>query len=211
MNLIFHRKSISSNKTMIKYLSDKLTIWLTKRGAIQADDTNLYRYASYNLIYTFTPIIPILCIAWFLHSFFGGILFFIAFILLRKYTGGFHFQSPGVCLFVSLISEFSFLFLATLDLPLKLWICLWGLSSLSLCFFSPVSNSKRILTPDDQHRCSKYTKIILVIIGLFCYILHGTGNGEMISYPLSATLMTAISQYPAIIQEKYVKAKRSNP
>ena len=98
---------------MINFLSDKLVNWLTKRKAIPNNEVALYRYAAYNCLYTFMPIIPILTIAYALNSFSGGILFFIAFILLRKYTGGFHFQSPSLCLFVSLLSEFLFILLAT--------------------------------------------------------------------------------------------------
>lgn len=187
---------------MIKFLSDKLVNWLTKRKAIPDSEASLYRYAAYNCLYTFIPVLPILSIAYALNSIFGGILFFIAFILLRKYTGGFHFQSPGLCLFVSLLSEYSFIFLATVIPSMLLWSILLFISSISLCILSPVKSAKRDLTPADQLRCKRQTKKILVSICVFCYLLYWIKREDMIPYPSSAVFMTAISQYPAIILEK---------
>ena len=187
---------------MINFLSDKLVNWLTKRKAIQNSEAALYRYAAYNCLYTFIPVIPILSIAYALNSISGGILFFIAFILLRKYTGGFHFQSPGLCLFVSLLSEFLFILLAKVFPSIFLWSVLFFISSISLCILSPVESAKRELSLADRRRCQKQTTKILVSICLFCYLLYWIGKKDMIPYPASAVLMTAISQYPAIILEK---------
>ena len=187
---------------MINFLSDKLVNWLTKRKAIPNNEVALYRYAAYNCLYTFMPIIPILTIAYALNSFSGGILFFIAFILLRKYTGGFHFQSPSLCLFVSLLSEFLFILLATVFPSIFIWSVLFFIFSISLCILSPVTSTKRDLSPADRRRCQNQTKKYLVSISIFCYLLFWVGKKDLIPYPISAVLMTAISQYPAIILEK---------
>ena len=94
---------------MIKRLAAVTAKWLLQAGAISASDVELYEYSIYGFLFTLCPLGLVLIISMFLHMVVEGILLIIPFILIRKFCGGFHFQSPAFCGIVSTLVLTAFL------------------------------------------------------------------------------------------------------
>lgn len=86
---------------MIRRVSEKTAEWLLRAGAIPASDKDLYGYGTYCVLFTMAPVALVLVVSAFLHMISEGLLLILPFMLIRKFSGGFHFQSPVPCLAVS--------------------------------------------------------------------------------------------------------------
>ena len=131
-----------------------------------------------------------------------SILFFLTFLPLRKYTGGFHFHSQIPCLITSTLIEGFFLYLSTLPVSGQTLLPLQAVSCLSLLVWSPVISDKRPLTKKEQRRCKRITTALLAFSSGICYLLCVAGHTAVAAYSVYAILMTALLQYPAIIQKR---------
>ncbi|MCR4839023.1 MAG: accessory gene regulator B family protein [Eubacterium sp.] len=188
---------------MIKLLSYRIAHWLERHNAISCEEEPLYRYAAFNVLYAAIPILIMLVIGMVLHVISGTILFIATFVALRKYSGGFHVQSFRTCLCFSILVEFIFIHLASyIDYAIIL-IPLIMISSVSLIRFSPIQSASRPLSIDDIVFCKRRIKIILVFLLFFCYLLCITDLESFAAYPVSATAMVAVFQYPALIHHRW--------
>lgn len=187
---------------MIENLSNKCISWLLSQGVITEDEVTVYRYAAYNVLYAAIPVVMMLIIGIFIGQPLGSILFIATFILLRKYAGGFHFDSLRLCIIVSLVTEFLFLYLATFIYQAIVSFILIFISSLSILKLSPIVHINRPLDSSEIQYCKAKLKKHIVFLVLFCYCLYIIGYPRLISFPASAMIMTALVQYPAMLKRK---------
>ena len=183
---------------MINYLASKTTSWLINRGVISNDDRDLYQYASYLLIFTMIPSLTSISMGLLSGvSVIDCILFSASFSILRKYAGGFHFQSKIPCIISSISIEWLFILVVkkcinTIPITLIFEIC-----SLTLIILSPVISSQRNLSSTESRYCRKKVAVALVISHIFCYCMIAVRLENHAFYVESAIIMTAILQYPA--------------
>ena len=96
---------------MIRKASIAISKWLLNTGAISEDDKELYEYAAYSFLFSLLPLCLVIIIGCAVNMVIEGILMVIPFMLIRKFSGGFHLNSSAVC-FVSstaLLSLFIFI------------------------------------------------------------------------------------------------------
>ena len=88
---------------MVENLSRHIALWLIKSGILKDDDTELYIYAIQYLLLIINPtvIFTVYCIA--THNTWIGLIEVFSFLLIRKYSGGYHCQSSTACLIFSVI------------------------------------------------------------------------------------------------------------
>lgn len=91
----------------------------------------------------------------------------LPFVIIRKYSGGYHTKKAWVCLISS-----SLLLILCIGLSYCIncnWflIIIMGLSAVSLVFFSPIENENRLLSKE-EHIC--YKKIVAVIVVMFIVV-----------------------------------------
>ena len=99
---------------MIARMSSIIVKWLLHAGAISENDRELYEYAAYSFLFSLLPLILIMLLGCASGMLLEGVLMIVPFILVRKFSGGFHLQSPGVCFVSSLLLLSAFLFLIRL-------------------------------------------------------------------------------------------------
>lgn len=85
---------------MIRKASIAISKWLLNTGAISEDDKELYEYAAYSFLFSLLPLCLVIIIGCAVNMVIEGILMVIPFMLIRKFSGGFHLNSSAVC-FVS--------------------------------------------------------------------------------------------------------------
>ena len=188
--------------------------WLLQRRAISSADLDLYIYAIDTFIFSLLPILLALIIGIVLNMLLESILMILPFMLVRKFSGGFHLQSKNACLLWSSI------FLSTILVIIKLSIAfsyiamctvLTVLSSLSLCFLSPIDSDKRRLSAEERKLFKRITCCLVFFVDVlylaFCFL--GDNRIEMsMGYGI---FIPAILQIPCLKQKavrRYIYSKK---
>lgn len=97
---------------MLEFLANKSASLLLSRSSKQDTDKSVYTYG-FSLLYSSCFIIfTILLLSWLIGDIKYGIYFFLVFIPLRSYSGGYHSESYNGCFWVSNVCFLSTYFLA---------------------------------------------------------------------------------------------------
>lgn len=187
---------------MIHVVSEGISKWLEKEGAISSEHHALFAYAAYSLIFGMMPVLII--------SFWGivfgmlqeGLLMILPFMAIRKFSGGLHMKSAKQCIFFSTI-----LLLAALRM-IRVIICanqctiltvLVVISVLCIFAFSPLDNETRRLTPIEKKTFRMIARVISVI-AMLLYLILQAAELVSIAVPVGVgILITAFLQLPCII------------
>lgn len=158
---------------MIKHLSDWVAKWMEREGAISDKDNDLFSYAVYSLLFGLLPIIIAIILGFAFGMLREGLLMILPFMLIRKFSGGYHLDSPKICVI------FSIALLALAMVLLKVvaqggymyfLTVMVSLSVICLCVFSPVENSARMLT-NTERRLFRKTARVLAVVSLLVYLV----------------------------------------
>lgn len=87
----------------MKYCTCKIVEWLINHDAIKSEDKELYEYALYSLWLLATPLFLAIIIGGCLGGVKEGIIIVIPFMLIRKFSGGYHAKHLWICLIGSTI------------------------------------------------------------------------------------------------------------
>lgn len=174
-----------------------MTNWLIDSGVIDKKDYELYFYASHSLLISILPLFLTLIIGVFMRLAINGLLIIIPFMLVRKYSGGYHASSPKTCLTFSILLLVTFIWLSDNIKGSDLNIFLF-FSNLILMIISPVDSQNYRL---DEKQKKQYRRIVfrllvildIVIIGLYIFQMYTA----VICISLGITL-SALLQIPYI-------------
>ena len=197
-----------SGISMIEKGIEIITDWLISCGEIEKTDKELYSYALYSFLLSISPFILALCFGGFMGCVNRSVVIVLPFVLIRKYSGGFHAKKLRSCLCGSsllllLCIEASFLLKVNWCLLLLVFI-----SAISLIIFSPLDNNNRPLSQEDNKHCKHITAIIVVVV-LLIGILFIVIN--VYTYTLClyiGIVLSAVLQIPCIfgrIAKRYQK------
>ncbi len=185
-------------------ITDAVAKWLIAHNAISADDKESYEYAVFCFLITATPIILVMIFGAILSIFLQSVIFILPFVLLRKFSGGFHLKSLTACLILSATLIFAFLFaikyLTNINIILPLSIVVF-LSIISLIYFSPIDSEARKLSDIEKKVFQKVVLVLTVIIGSIYLVLAMTGAHQYAISIAGGILLTAFLQVPCIIKK----------
>ena len=158
---------------MNKHLSQYLVQWLVRKGAIPKSDFSLYDYAVRSLVRGISPAIIALLLGLLLGMALESALYITPYLIIRKFSGGYHLQSPQNCLLVSVVILSSGLMVIRLMSNCENTLALSTsviIAELILFFCSPINSKARQLNAQEKVLFRKVTRI-LSIISLFLYML----------------------------------------
>lgn len=155
----------------MKSLSLSLSEMLSEQGFIKKDDIEVCSYGFQVFFTSFLEIASVLLISVFLKNFIPTVLFFLAFIPLRIYSGGYHADTKLRCYIVLLVTYaiFTALMLYT---PKWVFVPLETLVSAAILFlsffFAPIENKNKKLAEKEK---LFYKKVSLVVAGIESLII----------------------------------------
>lgn len=156
---------------MMHKIADAVAYWLVKTDAIDAEDSALYSYAMYSVMFVSIPLILSIVVGILMNMLLESILFIAPFILIRKFSGGFHLKSPTVCLFVStgIIAAFLFgiKFVIMHEVYLIPLVCMFILGIL-LFVKSPIDTEERKLSESET---VVFGEIARIMVGTFLAVV----------------------------------------
>ena len=151
---------------MTRFFSKTLVKWLLKMGAISQRDTDVYDYGIYSFLFSLLPFSLVLVLSMPLGMVSEGLLLIVPFFFLRKFTGGFHFQSALPCLVTSTLLLLASLVGIKALLPepplLAIYLAVY-LSLIPIFLLSPIDSINRKLSLKEQRIFRR------IAIGLSCF------------------------------------------
>ena len=190
---------------MIGSISSRIVKWLLRAGAISENDRELYEFAAYSFLFSLLPLVLAMLLGCVSGMMLEGVLMILPFMLIRKFSGGFHLQSPGVCFVSSTLLLSAFLFLIRLVIDeqrLIIFTCLALASTLQVFFCSPIDNEARKLSGKERAVFKKVARIMSVLF-LAVYIALMSFDQNRFAVPVGAGIvLTALLQIPCFFTMK---------
>lgn len=184
------------------YVLKALSGWLVQQNAIKSSDRELFEYAMYSFLVSVMPLAIFLIASGVIGMLPEGLLIVIPFMVIRKFSGGYHAKHAYTCMLISvglLVSGFYVVIHAECT-----WIVhmLAIISGVSVIINSPIDSENKKLEEDEfnQYRCITYLLVIITIILYFALI---TLNQSYYAICLMVGLvLTAILQLPCIVKKR---------
>lgn len=187
---------------MIRIISEAIFCWLEREGTIPSEEQPLFEYAAYSMIFGMLPFVIITVLGVVFNMLQEGMIMVITFMLIRKFSGGYHLQSAKWCI------PFSTLLLAGALGVIKMlintgrigWLSALVITSvLVICAFSPLDNEARQLTPKEK-KGFKAIAIIISITELIIFFILLSRSLIQIAIPIGIGVeLAAMLQLPCII------------
>lgn len=190
---------------MIRFISRAVAEWLLKHGAISVNEKELYEYSIYSFLFTLTPLFLVLMVSIPLNMAVEGILLITPFIFLRKFAGGFHFQTPLPCIIVSTLVLLGCLLENRIILEYGSFIIhtlLVYASIVPICILSPIDSENRQLSAKKKSAFHRIA-IVLATINAALYSLLLILRTVEIAIPIgTGMILTALLQLPCLFEHQ---------
>ena len=190
---------------MIRFVSRAVAKWLLKHGAISVNEKELYEYGIYSFLFTLTPLFLVLMVSIPLNMAVEGVLLITPFILLRKFAGGFHFQTPLPCIIVSTVVLLGCLLEIRVILEYGSFIIhtlLVYASIVPICILSPIDSENRQLSAKEKSAFHRIA-IVLATNNAALYSLLLILRTVEIAIPLgTGMILTTLLQLPCLFEHQ---------
>lgn len=186
---------------MIEKSTVKIADWLIRCQVITEEDRELYEYAIYSIFLTISPLFLAIVFGYLFGAVWQSVLIILPFVIVRKFSGGYHAKKAGICLISSsLLLVLCIILSFCVECNLML-LFITILSAVSLMHFSPIESENRLLSRDEQVYYKKITAVIVinfVIVDLLLFLFRVYPCVVCISIGL---ILSAGLQYPCIFSK----------
>lgn len=156
---------------MMKKLAEKLTAYVIGKGIVTETEKNIYLYGFQMGLELISNLIVSIAIAIMMDMIPQAIIFFVIFIPIRTYAGGFHFDSYLPCFLLSVVTYVVVLKLAGIvSFTSWIYVVIDGLLLLLIRGLFPVQNIRRVLDEDEKRY---FLKKLRCIIFMDCILILG--------------------------------------
>lgn len=198
---------------MISKIATAVSEWLVAQGAVTAKDKNLFAYAVYSFLFGMMPIFIMVILGLVFDMLLEGLLLITPFMLLRKFSGGYHLKSSIVCTVTSttllMLSLLAVRIASTSSTTIILSV-LVTFSAITLFLLSPIDSEARRLSPKERKVFRLIARIITSIF-LLIYFLLVLFDQTGIAAPIGiGIIIPAILQLPCLIQRLLSKCHTQN-
>lgn len=183
--------------------------WLMQYNVINETEKGLYQYGLYSLLLLLSPFILASGMGFCVGSMKHGIMVILPFVVIRKFSGGYHAKHLRYCILGSCILLFLSIMLSIhLKYDWKLGI-LTGIASVSLIVSSPLDNENRRLDIDEKRRYKKITAFCVMLFGLLNIFLFFLKMNLYTTCFSIGIILAAGLQVPCIAK-KYINRPKKN-
>ena len=181
--------------------TDTVVNWMIRCNAINEADKELYKYALYSFFLLVSPLILAGVIGFGLGSVKHGVALIFPFVVLRKFSGGYHAKNLHTCILGSGFLLFLCIMLSMhVQCDLKLAIAT-VIASVSLSTFSPIDSENRRLDTNEKRTYKKTTVFFVILFGLLDIALFLLGKYIYTICFSVGILLTAGLQVPCIVKK----------
>ncbi len=180
--------------------------WLIGEKTINEEERELYEYALSVLWSSVSLLILVLIVGVITGTVREGLLFLLPFLIMRKFSGGFHTRRMWTCIVSSTIVLSTCMvcikYLCTgimMNIVLVIALC-------SLMIWSPVDTENRRLNPEEKRSCKAIVFAMAVVFGLLYLMLVLSKHNQAAVCIAIGIILTASLQLPHIV-ESFLKTE----
>lgn len=183
------------------WLANKFTDWLIIHGAAEEEDRDLYEYASLCLLMTAAPLFLAMLVGGLMGEFRTAALMILPFVVIRKFSGGYHAKHAWTCMIcsVGLLAVCIFI-AANITFSRVLCICMFAGAAL-LFLFSPVDSENKRLSEEEKKRFRKTAGILALAVCVIAVAGMWCGNERLAVCMAVGLLLTLALQIPCVLQK----------
>lgn len=185
----------------MKQVSEKLTRYIIKSGAVPPESYSVYQYCFQIGLEMLCSFLVCCILGILLHMVLEFVIFTVIFMLLRTYAGGIHLERFVSCLVCSVsVQTVVLIIYKILYLPLFVsWICIIFCSA-AIMKMAPVQCENRELSDHEKVIFKKNTKKIVLSVILFSVVLSFSDLNRLVFLVSLVLLSIMISQYIGTIK-----------
>ena len=140
--------------------AEAVAVWLVRCQVIEEQEKELYCYAMESFVMFWSPMILALLLGTIMGRVKEGILVIIPFMMIRKFSGGYHAKNLWICLTCSSLLLFLCI-LISCSLSANTVLMLATLAaSLNLIIFSPIDHENKVLSIKERKVYQNVTGIL---------------------------------------------------
>lgn len=184
--------------------AEAVAVWLVRCQVIEEQEKELYCYAMESFVMLWSPMILALLLGTITGRVKEGILVIIPFMMIRKFSGGYHAKSLWICLTCSSLLLFLCI-LISCSLSANTILMLATLAaSLNLIIFSPIDHENKVLSIKERKVYQNVTGILTCsLYGVVMIMKYNGLRNEAVCISVGI-LLTAGLQVPCIVK-KFVR------
>lgn len=190
---------------MIRKIAAIVSARLVEAKVIKGDDRSLYEFAAYSLLFGLLPVFLTLIYSSIMGLLLEGILMIIPFMLIRKFSGGFHLESSKICFcFSSAIIIVSLIAIEYLMKANNILIPSVGvvISTVIICVFSPIDSDARKLSAKEIRTFGMIARILATLFSIIYFSLLFFRKCDL-AIPIGVgAIMPALLQIPCFFSKK---------
>ena len=125
----------------------------------------------------------------------------IPFIILRKFSGGYHAKKLSHCMISSVVLLSLCIQFAEHVTHDEIVLVTAGIASVSLMIFSPIDHENKPLDEDEKHSLKKMTIFLVCVLNLLGILIFLIGNRKLAVSFGTGILLAAGLQIPCIAEK----------
>ncbi len=167
---------------MIYNLSTHIVTEFEKRGYLPQEDKGLIIYGFFSMFSKLFYALICVVFGFLFRCILESIIFYIAFLFIKKYAGGFHASTEGRCMILSslsiLLSVCSIRFFMMYPTLEKLSLVIVPLAGVIIAFLSPVEADEKPLTDEEKKKYKIYSTLriftVLIAFGVLAILSYNS-------------------------------------
>ncbi len=187
---------------MIRMAIKKMTDWLVANGAIDEEETDLYEYAIYSFVFLVAPFALTLIFGVCMGVTLQALVMVTPFVIIRKYSGGYHAGSLRICVICSCMLLLIFTSVLKYAKSALLIDFVSLISGIIIMFLSPVDSENKKLALSDKNKYKKISMILVVITWLMCILMKLIQLEEYEMALGMGLTLTAVLMIPCLFVDK---------
>ena len=198
---------------MFSSIAEKITMHLEANNAFKSEDREIYRYGIQQGLSIMLNLSTTLLLGVVTGMIWESIIFSAAYMLLRRYAGGFHAKTPARCyIYSSAMVLFALLGIKYVFDSILISICMFIVGSLIIFLFSPVEDKNKPLDASEQLVYQKRTRfylIVEIVLDIAMMSFGFKGLYEPISISLFCLgILVALGKVKNVIRNKNVQIEQ---
>lgn len=156
---------------MLSKIAEKLSLQLIENDVIQSKEREIYVFGIKMLVTQTAHALLVILLGYCFGLFYESFVFLITYMPLRIYAGGYHASSNTRCFMSSALMMVVVLLIikgVPIDLMLSLSWVLGLVSLVTILYFAPVENSKKLLDAKEKivYKKKTYGMLMIIISGM---------------------------------------------
>lgn len=178
----------------------ELAKWLVRQDAIEEKDREAYEYSIYCILLTIAPLFLSVAVSMVVGDLKGSMILVLPFLIIRKFSGGFHAKHIYSCLTASSLLLAACFYMA-LHVPNNVLLgSVVTAAFFSLVILSPIDSESRRLEPEEKDRRKKHTAILAAIF-LIAYAVLSLCHADVYAVHIAiGVILAAGLQWPCFRQ-----------